>query len=459
MNPDQLKKDRAKAIDDAKAVTDKAKAENRSITEAEEKQIGDLLTKADELRAQINRAEERAALVARVAKEAAELDEPAPRKVDPDEVRATPDVQVGAPEWTKDPKKGFRSLGHLCMDIVAESNGRRTSREYQRWQDHVQNRTAGSGGLIVALTSEGGVLVPDGFVQTLLEKPFRENPMLSQLQQIPITAGNTISIPYINESSRATGSRQGGVRVYRDAELEAMTASKPGFGQLKLVANAMTGFAYVSDDMLRFSSVSVEPLLTRLFQREFSFAICNEIINGTGANGQLQGILNAACLVTVNKETGQAATTIAYNNVAKMWARRHVASGPYCWCINQDTFPQLSTMSIPVGTGGVAVWMPAGGAAGLPYATLFGAPVVEMEQAATLGTVGDIILCAPGEYIYAPVPGFDAAASIHLKFDYRQTAFRFVLFNAGAPWWSSALTPYKGASNTQSPFVALQTRS
>jgi hypothetical protein len=48
--------------------------------------------------------------------------------------------------------------------------------------------------------------------------------------------------------------------------------------------------------------------------------------------------------------------------------------------------------------------------------------------------------------------------SIHLRFDYDESVFRFIFRLDGAPWWPAALTPYKG-SNTQSCFVNLADRS
>ena len=52
----------------------------------------------------------------------------------------------------------------------------------------------------------------------------------------------------------------------------------------------------------------------------------------------------------------------------------------------------------------------------------------------------------------------ESALSIHLRFDYDESTFRFIFRVDGQPWWSAALTPYKG-TNTQSCFVALATRS
>jgi hypothetical protein len=50
--------------------------------------------------------------------------------------------------------------------------------------------------------------------------------------------------------------------------------------------------------------------------------------------------------------------------------------------------------------------------------------------------------------------------SIHVKFDYDESVFRFVMRVDGQPWRASALTPYKGgSSNTLSHFIALSERA
>ncbi len=55
--------------------------------------------------------------------------------------------------------------------------------------------------------------------------------------------------------------------------------------------------------------------------------------------------------------------------------------------------------------------------------------------------------------------GIEAAMSIHVKFVYDESVFRFVLRVDGQPERASALTPYKGgAGATLSHFVTLEAR-
>ena len=74
--------------------------------------------------------------------------------------------------------------------------------------------------------------------------------------------------------------------------------------------------------------------------------------------------------------------------------------------------------------------------------------------------MGDIILADMNGYILAQKGGIQADMSIHVRFEYDESVFRFVLRIDGQPVRASVLTPYKGgATATQSHFVALAERA
>jgi HK97 family phage major capsid protein len=144
-----------------------------------------------------------------------------------------------------------------------------------------------------------------------------------------------------------------------------------------------------------------------------------------------------------------------------MFSRLFASSRPSAvWYINQNIEPQLYTMALPVGLGGQLVYMPPGGLSGNPYGQLFGRPVIPIEQCQTLGTSGDIVLGdLTNGYILAEKGGIQSDMSIHVRFVYDESVFRFVLRVDGQPVRSTPLTPYKGGANyTQSHFVTLETR-
>jgi HK97 family phage major capsid protein len=316
-------------------------------------------------------------------------------------------------------------------------------------------------GLGESIPSDGGFLVQQDFSSELLKQVWETGKLASLCRRITVSGNaNSIKINGFDETSRIAGSRQGGVRGYWLDEAGEKTASKPTFRKIELNLNKLIGLCYATDELLDDSS-ALEGILRTAFVSEFGFMIDDSIINGLGVSMPL-GILNSGALVTQNKETGQAASTIVAENVINMWSRLFASSRPNAiWCINQNLEPQLHTMSIAVGTGGIPIYMPSGGLSGLGYSTLFGRPVYAIEQCQSIGTLGDIYLADfKNGYIIAEKGGMSADMSIHTRFIYDESCFRYVLRLDGQPILASEITPYKGGSSyTQSHFITLQARS
>ena len=315
-------------------------------------------------------------------------------------------------------------------------------------------------GLSESVPSDGGFLVQQDFSGELLQQVFETGVLASRCRRVQISGNsNPIKINGIDETSRVTN-RSGGILGYWEEEAAQKTASAPKFRKIELNLKKLIGLCYATDELLE-DAAALEGVIRTGFASEFGFLLDDAIVNGVGA-GQPLGILNAGCLVSVTKETGQKAATIMAENIIKMDSRLFPSSNTNAvWLINQNTKPQLYTMSLSVGTGGIPIYMPAGGLSGQPYSTLLGKPVLPIEQAATLGTVGDIMLVdLAGGYILAEKGGIKSDMSIHLRFNYDESVFRFVMRVDGQPIRAAALTPYKGgAGSTQSHFVALETRS
>lgn len=333
------------------------------------------------------------------------------------------------------------------------------SREGMEFRDR-ESRAAGTG-MTEGVASEGGFLLQSETSVDLMTHAMKSGEILRRCQSRTLSgANNAAEVIMLDETSRATGSRAGGIRVYTAAELEAMTSSTTKFTKLQIQLNKLTGLFYASDELLEDVALLEGEVRSLFFgpDGEFVFKMEDLIIRGSGA-GEPLGVLNAPATVSQAKESGQAAATVMFENVSKMRSRLWARSFPRAaWFVNIETLPQLETMKLDVGTGGIPVYMPAGGISGSPYDRLYGRELIPVEYAEALGTVGDIMLADFSQYMTANKGGMTSAMSIHLKFDYNQTVFRFIYRFDGQPRWKSALTPYKG-SNTLSPFVTLATRA
>lgn len=351
----------------------------------------------------------------------------------------------------RDSRDRFSSFGEQLSAVMnaARSGGQVDPRLYNA-----------ASGLNETVPSDGGFLVQQDFATEILKDTFETGILASRCRRIPISGNaNSLKINGVDETSRAS-TRYGGIVGYWEEEAALKTATKPKFRKIELNLKKLIGLCYATDELLN-DAAALEGIIRQGFVSEFGFLLDDAIINGTGA-GQPLGILNAGCLVSVAKEAGQKAATVIAENVINMYSRIFAQSRPNAvWLINQNIEPQLFTMSIAVGTGGVPIYMPAGGLSAQPYATLLGRPIIAIEQAATLGTQGDIIFAdLQGGYLLAEKGGIQSDMSIHVRFIYDESVFRFVLRVDGQPIRAAALTPYKGGTSyTQSHFVVLDTRA
>lgn len=305
--------------------------------------------------------------------------------------------------------------------------------------------------------SEGGFLVGQD-IANAIEMKMVAGEILRRVDRLPLSTGaNSIVLNVLDETSRATGSRFGGVQAYWIEEGGEKTASRPKFARVRWELHKVAALGYSTDELLQDA-----PLLGRVmedaFAQELRFMTELAFVEGTGV-GQPLGILNSPALITVAKETGQDAATVLPENLAKMWARMWAPSRANAvWHINQDIEATLNSMSMIIGTGGVPLYLPAGGISEAPLARLYGRPVVPTEYNGTLGALGDVVLADWSQYGMVDKGGVQTASSIHVAFTTDETAFRAVYRVDGKPKWRQAVTPFKG-SNTLGPFVALAARA
>lgn len=347
-------------------------------------------------------------------------------------------------EPIKDEKR-FNSFGEQLMAVyrAAAPDGKVDTRL----------TTRAALGLNESVPSDGGFLVQKDFVSELLKRTYETGILASRVRRIPIsTNSNGLKINAVDETSRANGSRWGGVQTYWENEAEQLIASKPKFRTMDLSLKKLTGLCYATDELLQ-DAAALESVIMQAFAEEFGFKIDDAIINGTGS-GQPLGILNSDALVKVSKDNGQT-DVITVENLLNMWARLWARSRSNAvWFVNQELEPILYTLKV----GDKPVYIPAGGLSEEPYATLLGRPVVPIEQCSQVGEVGDIILADMSQYVLIDKGGINAASSIHVRFLYDENVFRFIYRVDGQPLWNKPLMPYKG-SGAISPFVALAKRN
>jgi len=361
------------------------------------------------------------------------------------------------------PAQNFGSFGELLQSVARHYMDRDPSNTDPRLKALRASRdmddlmTRAPSGMGEVDPTGGGFLVQSDFASYVWTRAYDTGKVLSRVEKLPIsTAANSIKIPGVDETSRATGSRYGGVQSFWMAEGDPITGSKPKFRQIELDLKKLGSAMFVTDELLADTSLLTK-IANTAFTEELIFMVEDAIIEGDGV-GKPLGILKAPATVVVAKQNGQASGSLVKENIDAMysvlWSRSRENA---VWLINQLLWPQLLQLSQVVGTGGAPVFLPAGTMSGKPYATLYGIPVVEVEYCSAPGTPGDIILTDLTQYALADKSGIQAASSMHVRFLYDEMTFRFTYRVDGKPFWSKPLTPFKGSQNL-SAFVVLAQR-
>jgi len=344
----------------------------------------------------------------------------------------------------------FKSFGEQLQSIY------RAAQDGQKVDQRLYEVRAA--GMSESVPSDGGFLIQQDFSDKLLKSVYETGNLAKMCMNYPVGQGsNAVNLPAFDESSRVS-SRLGGVLSYWQGEGSLLLDSKPKLRSVSLTLKKLTALCYATDEIVEDTNL-LEKIVVNGMLHELGFRIDDAIIRGTGA-GMPLGILTADSTVSVPIEAGQLADTIQVDNILKMWARLLPGShSTAVWLVNANCIPQLYSMGVSVGVGGVPIFMPSGSIAGNPYNTILGRPVLMIEQAASVGDVGDIILgdFANG-YVIADKGAPKSASSIHVRFTNDEMTYRAVVRIDGSPVLATSLTPYKG-SDALAHFVTLAERA
>ncbi|HYS41940.1 MAG TPA: phage major capsid protein [Pseudonocardiaceae bacterium] len=303
----------------------------------------------------------------------------------------------------------------------------------------------------------GGFLIPELMRSDLMMLAIEEAVVRPRATVIPMSTLR-VPVPTVDDTSHAS-SLFGGVVWNWTEEASSITESQATFGRVVLDAKKLAGFFKVPNELLAdapaFSSFFDAVIPKGLaWQEDLAF------MTETGA-GTPEGFINSPASVQQAAEAGQTAGTIVWENIVKMYARMLPTSLKNAvWVAAIDTFPQLATMALSVGTGGGPVWIGGPNQPGSdgPPVTILGRPVIFTEKAPALGTTGDINFVDLSYYLIGDRQAVAVAASEHAFFQNDQVAYRIIERVDGRPWLQSALTPHNGSANTLSAFVQLASR-
>ena len=350
----------------------------------------------------------------------------------------------------------FGSIGEYCQAIREEARPSSLANRkdllqklenVRQFQNSFGSEEAGS----------GGFLIPEIMRSELLQLALEDSIVRSRATVIPMST-LSVPIPTVDDTSHVS-SLFGGVTFYWAEESASITETQASFAQIRLTAKKLAGFFKVPNELLADA-----PAFSGWFDTRVPMGLAwyedLGFMTETGV-GTPEGFINSPASVSVAKESGQAAGTILWENIVKMYSRMLPTSLKNAvWIAAIDTFPELATMALAVGTGGGPVWIGGWSQPGsdMPPMTILGRPVIFTEKVPALGTTGDINFVDLSYYLIGDRQQVEVAASEHYAFQNNQTAFRLIERVDGRPWLQSALTPHNNSGNTLSAFVQIATR-
>ncbi len=305
--------------------------------------------------------------------------------------------------------------------------------------------------------SEGGFLIPEQLRSDLLALSLETSIVRSRAFVVPMESLR-VPFPAIDETTHVD-SVFGGIVAYWTEEGASLTESSASFGRVVLDAKKLTALAIIPNELMSDSLASFQAFIDQKFPEAIAFYEDKAFLKGSGVGEPHGGLADDnTAMVVVAKESGQAAATLYWENIVKMYSRMLPASlGRAVWIATIDALPEILTMGLTVGTGGSAVFVNNGSEG--PPVSILGRPVIFTEKApGTLGTQGDLSFVDLGYYLIGDRQAMSATSSPHWKFGNDQTAFRIINRVDGMPWLKSAITPENGGP-TLSPYVQLATRS
>ncbi len=301
--------------------------------------------------------------------------------------------------------------------------------------------------------SDGGFLVPEEFRTQIVTMSLETAIVRPRAVVIPMGT-NTLSFPTVDATSNAS-TVFGGIVIYRTEEGAEFVESTAKFARIKLDVTKQTALAYVTNETIKDTGGALMGWLNANLPQAFAWYEDLDYMTGDGAGNPLGALhANNGALLQLSGRVGQGSDTIVWENFLDMYARMLPQSvGRAVWIVSPDTFVQIATMALTVGTGGSAVWMP--DAHGAPQLTLLGRPVIMSEKApGVLGDTGDVNFVDFGMYYIGDREELSIETSPHVKFTSDQTTIRAIQRNDGRPALLSAITPHNGGP-TLSSFIQL----
>jgi len=206
------------------------------------------------------------------------------------------------------------------------------------------------------------------------------------------------------------------------------TASNPTFGKIRLAVKKVIGLVPCPDELLEDSAINLANFLVAIFGEAIAYEEDYRFLRGTGM-GQPLGVINANGINVVNRT---ASSAIGFQDILGMEAALPAWAEPGAiWLTTKSGYSQLLYIGNTNTTIKLQLMYPSL-QPGVP-GVMLGYPIVKTDKLPAIGTKGDIILGNFSRYTIGDRGGLAVTSSIHDRFRYDETTFRFVKRVDGQP--------------------------
>jgi HK97 family phage major capsid protein len=268
MNLTELRAQRAAKLAEAKAIADRAKAENRELTDEEQTQTDGILDAVDAVDAQIDRAAKAEARNARLTALAERSTESLGRQTRAENPATESREQATADRTEIEVHSAFPMTGRATSfeTVHGERRGREEAYKTGMWLlghlfGHAEARRwsndYGYRALNGASNTAGAILVPDALQASIIWNVEERGVFARYAKKVPMGKNDVLTIP------KSTGE----VTVYAVSEYQTadVTASEPTFGGVELIARTWGGTTIITNNLLDDAVVSLAEYVGQKF--------------------------------------------------------------------------------------------------------------------------------------------------------------------------------------------------
>lgn len=217
------------------------------------------------------------------------------------------------------------------------------------------------------------------------------------------------NVPAVNEISRQTGSRWGGLEAtWGLSETLMPGSSQSALGLVNFYMKRLLIFTGPLSRDLWADTELMGPWLEYTAISEMRASIELAMILGASGAGPSapEGVIESPATAVIAKDGGQSSGTISATNITGMWgALGSAGEQSACWHANKQTIKAIDNLAAS-GQFPPQLYFPRG-YLGNQYATIFGADLIPSDFCPNIGAPGDLLLVDWSQYAicyYQPKP-------------------------------------------------------